>query len=62
MEGNVTPVYSSLKGWATDINNNSTYEELPLELKNYINLIEESVGVPIKLVSYGPDRVDTIIR
>ncbi len=62
VEGNVTPVYSSLKGWATDINNNSTYEELPLELKNYINLIEESVGVPIKLVSYGPDRVDTIIR
>ncbi len=61
-EESVTPVYTSLAGWATDLNHCSTYDELPLELKNYIKFIEDIVGVPIKLVSFGPDRTETILR
>jgi len=58
----VVPVYSSLPGWTTEMEENSTYEQLPLELKDYIKYIEDSVGVPIKLFSYGPDRKETILR
>ncbi len=58
----VTPIYSSLPGWATDMIENSTYEQLPHELKDYIKYIEDTVGVPIKLFSYGPDRSETILR
>ncbi|MFK5857005.1 MAG: adenylosuccinate synthetase, partial [Bacteroidota bacterium] len=58
----VTPVYTELSGWATDMVEDSTYEQLPIELKDYVKYIEEKVGVPIKLVSYGPDRKETILR
>ncbi len=58
----VVPVYSSMPGWVTEMIENSTYEQLPLKLKDYVKYIEDSVGVPIKLVSYGPDRKETILR
>lgn len=61
-EGSVAPVYVPLPGWPIGKMESSTFDELPQELKNYINFIEESVGVPIKLVSYGPDRKETILR
>ena len=61
-EENVTPIYQELKGWNADLTNMQSYEEFPEELKNYINFIEENVGVPIKIVSVGPDRKQTIIR
>jgi adenylosuccinate synthase len=58
---NLKPVYKTFKGWGqiTDI---SSYDKLPEELKQYIRFIEESVGVPIKLVSMGPERNQTLIR
>ena len=40
----------------------TTYEELPKELKDYIEFIEKEVEVPIKIVSVGPDRKQTITR
>lgn len=61
-EESVSPVYTSLQGWFTDSIDSSTYEELPPELKSYVKFIEESVGIPIKLISFGPDRKETIIR
>ena len=61
-DASVSPSYKSLSGWATDLIDCTTYEELPLELKDYIKFIEKSVGVPIKLVSFGPDRKETILR
>ena len=39
-----------------------SYEELPAELKEYISFIEEYCGVPVKVVSVGPDREETIVR
>ena len=59
---NVTPVYKEFKGWQADLTGLTTYEQLPIELKEYIEFIEEEVGVPIKIVSVGPDRKQTITK
>lgn len=59
---NVSPVYVEKKGWAQDLTDMTTYEELPQELKEYIAFIEENVEVPIRIVSVGPDRKQTIIK
>jgi adenylosuccinate synthase len=49
-------------GWKADLTGLSNFEVLPSELKNYISFIEDEVGVPIKIVSVGPDRTQTIMR
>ncbi|UMY64366.1 MULTISPECIES: adenylosuccinate synthase [unclassified Flavobacterium] len=59
---NVTPVYREFKGWKADLTGMSTFEELPSELKAYIEFIEKELEVPIKIVSVGPDRTQTIKR
>src|SRR5690606_38956359 len=58
----VTPVYTEMKGWAQDLTKLTKSDELPAELKEYIAFLEEQLQVPIKLVSVGPDRVQTIHR
>ncbi|MBD3723256.1 MAG: adenylosuccinate synthase [Flavobacteriaceae bacterium] len=59
---NVEPVYTEMKGWKADLTGMSSYEELPQELKEYITFIEQELEVPIKVVSVGPDRTQTIIK
>ena len=61
-EENVTPVYTEFKGWKQDLTGLTTFESLPKELKDYIEFIEKEVEVPIKIVSVGPDRKQTITR
>jgi adenylosuccinate synthase len=56
------PVYRELKGWKCDISNCRTWEELPEEAKAYVKAIEETTGVPVKIISVGPRRDQTIIR
>lgn len=56
-ENAVTPIYTTVKGWNTEVK-----DTIPTELEDYIRLIESYVGVPISLVSYGPDRTQNIIR
>ncbi|MGY6523772.1 MAG: adenylosuccinate synthase [Mongoliitalea sp.] len=58
----VEPVYKTVKGWNTDLRNVQAYEEFPVELKDYVTYLEEALEVPIKLVSVGPDRTQTILR
>lgn len=58
----IEPVYRDFKGWKTDISTCRTYESLPAELKDYIAFIEKETGVPIDIVSVGPDRDATIYR
>ena len=53
---NVTPIYVEKKGWKADLTGMTSYDELPVELKEYIDFIEKEVEVPIKIVSVGPDR------
>ncbi|UUV21126.1 adenylosuccinate synthase [Flavobacterium sp. CBA20B-1] len=59
---NVQPVYVEKKGWKQDLTGLTNYTDLPEELKEYITFIEEYVGVPIKVVSVGPDRKQTIMK
>jgi len=56
------PIYETFKGWQTDISKCQTYEALPIEAKAYIERIEQFTGIPVKIVSVGPKRSETIIR
>lgn len=58
----VTPVYTELKGWAQDLTKMSKSDELPETLIDYIRFLEKELEVPIKIVSVGPDRTQTIHR
>jgi len=61
-EENVTPVYTTFKGWQADLTGMTSYDSLPKELKDYIEFIEKEIEVPIKIVSVGPDRKQTILK
>ena len=56
------PVYTEFKGWKTPISGIRNYEDFPAEFKTYVEFIEKETGVPIKIISVGPDRQETIIR
>ena len=51
-----------MKGWKADLTGMTRYDELPQELKEYIEFIEKEVEVPIKVISVGPDRKQTITK
>ena len=58
----ITPNYVEFEGWDTDITDIKNEDDLPDELIDYIDYIELFVDVPIKLISVGPDRTQTIYR
>lgn len=57
----VEPVYTEFKGWQEDITTCRTKESLPVEFLEYIQFIENYTGIPIVLISVGPDREQTIL-
>lgn len=57
----ITPVYTEIKGWNSDIKQIKAHE-VPTELNEYILFLERELQVPITLISTGPDRVQTIYR
>ena len=59
---NITPVYREFKGWNCDICGVRNFEEFPQEFKDYVAFIEAETGVPVKIISVGPDREETIVR
>lgn len=54
------PVYKVFPGWKEDITKIERKEDLPKECIDYIDFIEEYVGVPVSMISVGPDRVNNI--
>lgn len=58
----VKPVYKVMKGWHCTLANIHSYEEFPAELREYVHYLETELKVPIKLISVGPDRTQTILR
>lgn len=58
----VTPVYKELKGWNRDLTSLSSIGDIPDELNEYILFLERQLGVPIHIVSVGPDRTQTLHR
>jgi adenylosuccinate synthase len=58
----VEPVYAELPGWKTDMTKMQSEDEFPEEFNAYVSFLEDVLEVPVKIVSVGPDRAQTIIR
>lgn len=58
----IEPVYKEFKGWKKDLTGIKKEEELPFEFMNYVRSIEKELGVPVSMISLGPDREQTIER
>ena len=56
------PVYEELPGWKANTVGIKRYESLPQAARDYLQRIEKLAGVPIDIVSTGPDREETIVR
>jgi len=59
---NVSPVYTDFKGWDEDLTSMGSVDTLPQTLIEYIEFLENELQIPIKIVSVGPDRKQTIFR
>lgn len=59
---NVEVVYKDMPGWSEDLTGMTKAEQLPKELNDYIDYLEKELETPIKIVSVGPDRTQTILR
>lgn len=56
------PVYEDMQGWTESTVGATSYEDLPLNAQIYLQRIEALVGIPVDIISTGPDREQTIIR
>lgn len=56
------PVYVQMKGWNCSLHEVTTYEDFPDALKSYVSFLEDELQVPIKMISVGPDRKQTILK
>jgi adenylosuccinate synthase len=62
IEGEIEPIYVELPGWETDMTKMKSEDEFPEEFNAYLSFLENELQVPIKIVSVGPDREQTIVR
>ncbi len=62
LDEDLEPVYKEFKGWKKDISKCRTSSELPKELMEFVDFIETETGVPVKMISVGPDREARIFR
>ena len=62
IDGEVEPIYTELPGWQCDMTKMTSEDEFPEEFNNYLSFLEEELEVPIKIVSVGPDRDQTLER
>lgn len=60
--GEITPVYIEFPGWKTALDNIRSYDKLPQQFTDYVKFIEDYIGVPVTVLSVGPDRDATILR
>jgi adenylosuccinate synthase len=58
----IEPIFTEVAGWDEDLTKMTSEDEFPESFKSYIDYIEKEVGVPISLISVGPDRAQTIMR
>lgn len=56
------PVYIEMKGWSDDLCSLTDADDMPIALQEYISYIEKETGLPITIVSVGPDRKQTLHR
>ncbi|MGB7527313.1 adenylosuccinate synthase [Sphingobacterium cellulitidis] len=55
------PILKEVEGWNTDLTGIRSKDEIPAALNNYISFLEQELNVPIKYLSVGPDRTQTIV-
>jgi len=60
LETEVTPIFTELPGWNTDLTEIRSKDQFPKELSDYIEFLEKELQVPIRYVSVGPDREQII--
>ena len=60
--GKCEPIYEELPGWTEDLSDCTTFESLPANARAYVERIEALTGVPVKIISVGPKRTQTIVR
>ena len=58
----IKAIYKEFPGWEEDLSSMTNEKEFPENLNNYINYLEKELETPIKIVSVGPDRKQTIFR
>ncbi len=56
------PVYTVLPGWKTDIRGITDFSKLPEKCRSYVDFLEKQIGIPIKMISTGPKRSETMYR
>jgi adenylosuccinate synthase len=61
-EASIEPVWVELPAWQTDMTKMQSENEFPEEFNAYLSFLEEELGIPIHIVSVGPDREQTIVR
>ncbi|MCH2194912.1 adenylosuccinate synthase [Kordia sp.] len=59
---NIEPIFTEFKGWKEDLTQMTDPSQFPKELNDYIDFLEKELEIPIKIVSVGPDRTQTIHR
>ena len=59
---NIKPLYEELPGWEEDLTQMTDRNNFPENFKNYISYLESALETPIKIVSVGPDRKQTLFR
>ncbi|MEO6185978.1 MAG: adenylosuccinate synthetase, partial [Steroidobacteraceae bacterium] len=59
--GALAPVYEELPGWTESTVGLTQYDQLPVNAQRYLTRMQEVVGVPVDIVSTGPDRDQTIV-
>jgi len=62
LESDVEPQYTSIKGWHQDINAIRDFNLMPSEVKDYIQYLEDYLGVPVTMLSTGPGREELIVK
>jgi adenylosuccinate synthase len=62
IERGIEPIYETLPGWKTDMTQFTSEDQFPQQFKDYIAFLEKELETPIKIISIGPDRAQTIVR
>lgn len=59
---NIKPIFVEMPGWKTNMTNMKSEDEFPEEFNAYLSFLEKELGIPIAIVSVGPNRTQTIVR
>ena len=57
----IEPVFENIKGWNRNLNDVTSFDDIPEELKHYVEYVQEQTGVKVSMVSIGPDRTQTLL-